>query len=55
MDYNLFFKGEFFVCKMVFLKRGSFGYLRVWLKIYKEIFGFLDVGSREINVLGGRR
>ena len=55
MDYNSLFKGESSACKMVLLKRGSPGHLRVWLKIHKEIPGFSDAGSRETNVLGGRR
>ena len=33
-------------CKMVLLKRGSPGYLRVGLKINKEIPGFSDTGGR---------
>lgn len=37
---------------MVLLKRVSPGYLRVWVKINKEIPGFSDAGGREASVRG---
>lgn len=47
VDYNSLFKG-FFCLQMVLLKRGSSGYLGIWLKINKEIPGFFRC-SRQRN------
>lgn len=49
---TIHFQKDSSACKMVLLKRVSPGYLRVWLKINKEIPGFSDAGGREASVRG---